>query len=325
MLNEKIDILMATYNGQMYLREQIESILNQTYKNFNLYICDDCSSDNTLNILREYESKDDRVKVFVNNKNLGSTENFKKLLGLVKNSLYMFSDQDDIWNNDKIEKTYCKLVEENADLVFTDLTIVDKEKNVVNESFNIKKGYKSKILKTQKSCRLVHLYNVVTGCTILSKSKYIDKILGFKSNTKNILHDHIIPLVVVNDGKAVYLDESTMLYRQHEKNQVGAKRYIDRFNNFYDVRSHLIDVKIDIFERYIDNESLFSDDIKLLNKRALNFYETVKTKKYINFRHLKVFNELYKYEKLSYYILNFVVMNIPILGRFGYFIKSLIK
>lgn len=323
MLNEKIDILMATYNGQMYLREQIESILSQTYNNFNLYICDDSSTDSTCDILREYEKKDNRIKISINTKNLGSTENFKKLLGFVQSRLYMFADQDDIWNKDKVEKTYLKLIEDDVDLVFTDLTIVDKEKKVISDSFNTKKGYRYKILKTCNSYRLVYLYNVVTGCTVLSKSKYIDKILSFTGETKNILHDHIIPLIVVNNGKVAYLDEATILYRQHEKNQVGAKRYIDKFNNFYDVRDHLINVKIDIFKRYIDNENLFSDDIKLLNRKALNFFEAVQRKKYINFKYLGVFNDLYKYEKLSYYILNFVIMNIPILGRFGYFIKSL--
>ena len=72
---EKIDILMATYNGEKYLRQQIDSILSQTYKNFNLIISDDASTDNTPKILEEYEKKDKRIKVFKQNKNLGVVSN----------------------------------------------------------------------------------------------------------------------------------------------------------------------------------------------------------------------------------------------------------
>lgn len=76
---EKIDILMATYNGEKYLKEQIESILNQTYTDFNLLICDDCSSDNTVKLLEEYAEKDSRIKIFRNGVNQGVIKNFENL------------------------------------------------------------------------------------------------------------------------------------------------------------------------------------------------------------------------------------------------------
>ena len=94
-MQEKIDVLMATYNGEKYLKEQIDSILNQTYQNIQLIISDDCSTDGTREILRQYE-KDDRVKVFYQEKNLGYVRNFEFLLEKVKNDLYMLSDQDDV-------------------------------------------------------------------------------------------------------------------------------------------------------------------------------------------------------------------------------------
>ena len=77
---EKIDILLATYNGEKFVKEQIESILNQTYENFNLIISDDASTDNTLNILEEYEKKDTRIKVFKKERNEGLIDNFEFLL-----------------------------------------------------------------------------------------------------------------------------------------------------------------------------------------------------------------------------------------------------
>ena len=117
---EKIDILLATYNGEEYINEQIDSILNQTYSNFRLLISDDNSTDKTLEILRDYEKKDDRIKVFENKENKGVVKNFEFLLKKVESDLYMLSDQDDVWYENKIEETYRKLKEDDADLDVTD-------------------------------------------------------------------------------------------------------------------------------------------------------------------------------------------------------------
>ena len=125
-MEEKVDILLATYNGEKYIKEQIESILNQTYKNIQIIISDDCSQDKTREILKEYE-KNDKIKVFYQEKNLGYVKNFEFLLKQVENNLYMLSDQDDVWKKEKIEKTVEKLKNENLDLVFGDLEVVDED------------------------------------------------------------------------------------------------------------------------------------------------------------------------------------------------------
>ena len=108
---EKIDILMATYNGEKYIKQQLDSILNQTYNEFNLIISDDASLDGTISILKEYQNKDSRIKVFKQDKNLGVVENFEFLLKQVTNEFFMLADQDDIWEKDKIEKSITKLKE----------------------------------------------------------------------------------------------------------------------------------------------------------------------------------------------------------------------
>jgi len=113
---ETIDVLMATYNGEKYIKEQIESILNQTYKNIHLIISDDGSKDNTVQILKEYENKDKRVTVYVQKQNLGYIKNFEFLLTKIENDIYMLSDQDDVWKVDKIENTYNKLKEDIPEL-----------------------------------------------------------------------------------------------------------------------------------------------------------------------------------------------------------------
>ena len=96
MKDKTIDILLATYNGEKYVAEQIDSILNQTYKNIHLIISDDCSTDNTRKILSQYENNE-RVEIHLQENNLGYIKNFEFLLKQVKNELYMLSDQDDFW------------------------------------------------------------------------------------------------------------------------------------------------------------------------------------------------------------------------------------
>lgn len=92
-----ISIAMTTYNGEKYLREQLDSILNQTYSNFELIICDDCSKDSTWQILEEYAQNDNRIKIYKNEHNLGFKKNFEKAISLCNADYIALSDQDDIW------------------------------------------------------------------------------------------------------------------------------------------------------------------------------------------------------------------------------------
>ncbi len=320
---EKIDILMATYNGEKYVKEQVLSILNQTYTNFRLIISDDNSEDNTLNILEELKEKDKRIEIYTHDKNLGVSKNFEFLLRKVISKYYMFADQDDVWYDDKIEKTYVKMICDSYGLVCTDLNLVDENLNSLGDTFNhhMKKLYK---LRRYDDYRMVMLYNVVTGCTIMSKKEYIRYVLPFPEN-KNILHDHWIPLVISQRAKIGYLNEPTMNYRQHGNNQVGTKKYTDRFSNFEEVRDYLIDLKISIFTTYLDRKYCFTDEFNKISEEALNYFKYVKNVKYINFKYLGTFYKLYKYDTKFYFLWNYILMNVPCIASLGYRIKNYFK
>lgn len=319
-MEEKIDILMATYNGEKYINEQIDSILNQTYSNFRLVICDDNSTDNTYSILKEYEKKDNRVILLRNEMNLGYTKNFEKLLRNVQNNYFMFSDQDDVWNKDKVELSLNKLKNESADLVFTDLEIVDENLKTTGTSFNRIMGYINKILKCNNNYEMIYLYNVVTGCTIISKSKYLEKILPLPQN-KDLIHDHFIPLVIkLNGGKIAYLDVPTIKYRQHNNNQVGTSRYTAKLKSFDDVREHLINVKISIFSEYVNRKRLFNNcnDIVKLNNIYLEYFRYLKSINIIGLKGINTYFKLYKFEKLSYKLLYLFIFHFPGICKIGY-------
>ena len=196
----KIDILMATFNGEKYLRDQIDSILNQSFKDFRLLISDDCSTDSTREILNEYVKKDDRVIVFLQDKNLGVVKNFEYLMKKVEQEYFMFSDQDDVWKKDKIQNSINMMNEKNCDLVYTNLEVVDSELNTLEDSYWRLKEFEKKV-KKYNNFESLYLNNFVTGCTMLVKSKWIDKILPFPENSKYILHDYWTALVISKNRK----------------------------------------------------------------------------------------------------------------------------
>lgn len=322
MENSKIDILLATYNGEEYLEAQLDSILNQTYSDFRLLISDDCSSDNTQKILKEYEKKDNRIQLFFQEKNLGVMKNFEFLLKNVKNDYYMFSDQDDIWKQEKIEKSLKKLLETNSDLVYTDLEVVDENLNVTYPSYWKLKGIYNKI-KKYNNFESLYLNNFITGCTMISKSKLIKDVLPLPNTSKYVLHDYWIPLIISQKGKIAYIEEPLIKYRQHKNNKIGSKKRSDELKSLDEIRKLFIQVKKEHFTVFIENNNKFIDkNIQDLNKKSLEYYEMLEKKKNFNFKNWNLFFKLYKYEGFSYKMQNFVILNLPFIARILYIFKK---
>lgn len=328
-MKEQIDVLLATYNGEKYLKEQLDSILNQTYQNIQLIISDDCSKDDTRNILKEYEKKDSRVKVYYQNENIGCIKNFEFLLKQVKNKIYMLSDQDDVWMPEKIEKTYEQLENEKADLIFGDLEVVDSNLETIYPSFNDFMKLSRKIKRYINTYELNYLYNCVTGCTIMSRKEWIDKILPLPVNSKYVLHDHWIGLMISLEGKLVYIPEKYIKYRQHEDNEVGTEKISHQFKQLEQVRELFIQVKLGVFGTYVEQQEKFPEELQQLNQKAYDYFTMLEKKKNFNFKGWRIFHRLYKRETFTYYIENFLIMNLPCLARglfqVRYYILKLMK
>lgn len=228
--HETIAICMATYNGETFLREQIESILKQTNQNWILFIRDDHSSDKTLQILQRYASLYMHKIVLIEDSALSggsAKQNFASILSWVSAhysfSYFMFSDQDDVWLDTKIEKTlqYMKanvLDQSVPALVHTDLTVVDRQLSVLDRSFF---HYRNLNPHLTDLCRLL-VQNNVTGCTMLW-NRALNDLLDLE-NRDIVMHDWWITLVACVFGKILCFEEPTILYRQHGSNVVGATR-----------------------------------------------------------------------------------------------------
>ena len=320
-----VDILLATYNGEQYLVEQIESILKQTYKNFRLLISDDCSTDNTRQIISEYEKKDKRIKVFYQEKNVGVVQNFEFLMKKVTADYFMFSDQDDIWKEEKIETVLNKIELTNAELVYSDLEVVDSNLNITFESYWKLKGIYHKI-KKYNNFKSLYLNNFVTGCTIIARKDLIEKSLPLPKTSKYVLHDYWVSLIASQTGTIAYVEESLIKYRQHKNNKVGSRKKSDTIETFKEMRDLFIDVKKQHFKVFIENEKVFVDEnIKELNRKSLSYFENLENVRFVNFKGWILFFKLYKYEEFSYMMQNFLILNIPCIASLLFKIKKMIR
>ncbi|HML67606.1 MAG TPA: glycosyltransferase family 2 protein [Clostridia bacterium] len=221
-----ITILMATYNGERFVRAQIESILEQTEQNFILQIQDDGSTDGTFSIISEYAEKyPGQVKVHKSTANSGGAKwNFLQMMTAFQDDYVMLCDQDDVWLPNKIEVTLRAMqnLEETHGkqtpiLIHTDLTVVDESLNVIGKSLN--KMLDLRMDKTTLPSQVVQ--NTVTGCTAMYNQALAQLIRMPKFC---LVHDWWLGLVAVCFGKKEYLPERTMLYRQHGANSIGAKK-----------------------------------------------------------------------------------------------------
>lgn len=222
-----IDVLLATYNGEHYVDEQIRSILGQTYADWRLLIRDDGSNDNTPAIIQAYATRFPAKIVVIkdNRTTLGVRGNFGALLEHSTAEYSMFCDQDDVWLPEKIELTLKKMQEledryGNAIplLVYTDMKVVDDSLSVISASFWRSQVFDPNIGKSL--CRLF-VSNVAAGCTMMFNKRLRE--LSVPVPAHCLMHDWWIGLVSVALGKNDYLQQPTMLYRQHEKNVAGAK------------------------------------------------------------------------------------------------------
>lgn len=220
----EVCILLASYNGEKYLSQQIESILKQDESNWELWIRDDHSTDKTLEIIQSYVKLDSRIHHLPSKENVGVVKSFFTLLKEVPKeyAYYMFCDQDDVWIPEKISLTLSKMkAVETSDklptLIYSDLKVVNEDLHTIHNSmFDFQK------VKPERN-NLVELtvQNVVTGCTVM-----INQSLRciFKDGDHVLMHDQWLGMMAAAFGRIDFVPEATILYRQHQSNQVGAQQ-----------------------------------------------------------------------------------------------------
>jgi len=212
----KISVCIATYNGEPFVRRQLNSILMQLKQEDEIIMVDDGSNDNTVQVIKDTFGK--RIQVNVNKKNLGVIKSFEKAISLATGDILFLCDQDDVWENDKVETVLKAFKNQQADMVVHDAYVVDGDLSIINPSWNnynhnnINQGIFGNILK-----------NAYTGAFMAFKKDLVPSILPFPKNIE--MHDQWIALVcMMKKKKIVLIDQPLMKYVRHGGNVTGMKR-----------------------------------------------------------------------------------------------------
>lgn len=299
--NPLVMILLATYNGEKYLRDLIDSILNQTYKKWVIMVSDDGSADSTLEILKEYQQKHlKKILIVEKDSQSGSAcGNFFYLMEHCADAYMMFCDQDDVWEPYKIEITLKRLLEiekieeKQPALVFTDLAVVDGTLQPIASSFI---RY-SKLNANRVGLHQLLIQNTVTGCTVMINKPLRDMALEVQNKENIMMHDWWLALVASLFGVIGYVDRATIQYRQHENNEVGATNtrsvsyLLNRLFNNNVIKKSLCDTTVQAGELF----AVFGDRMSEKDRAIVKGYSQLYQKSKLTRLAFIIKNRIFKY------------------------------
>lgn len=210
-----ISIAMTTYNGEKFLREQLDSILQQTLSNFELIISDDCSKDSTWKILEEYKQKDSRIHIYKNEQNIGFKKNFEKAINLCKSNYIALSDQDDIWEANHLSLLYDNLGA--ASISCANAFLIDSNGKRKKELLNENEGL---FLFENRSSKFLYRVllkgNCLQGASMLMPAQFVKGCLPIPE--KVLYHDAWFATCACFENGINYSFEVVNNYRQHGEN-----------------------------------------------------------------------------------------------------------
>lgn len=263
-----VSIAMATYNGECYLRKQLDSIYAQTYKNIEVIVCDDCSSDSTVAMLEEYK-KTQGLQYFVNVNNRGYLKNFERVLGLCRGGYIALADQDDIWMPNKIERLIGAI--SGYTMVYSDASYIDQKDNIIAKSV---RKYASHPVVSGKPFKILAFHSFIIGCTLMLKRELLLTALPFPEGEK--FHDRWLSLIACKLDGVVFLDEQLVLYRKHAGNTIGLSKASHLFDKLFGFLLKPIDRKtFQIQEKrllYLSKHKIFNDEEKWFLQTAHDYY-----------------------------------------------------
>jgi len=230
--NPMVSVAMASYNGGKYISEQLDSIISQTYTNIEIVIVDDGSSDNTINIIKDYQAQYPFIFLFLNERNKGVTKTFERAVAESKGAFIAFCDQDDIWIADKIETLVKEIGEHDA--IYANSQLVDAAGNSLGRDF-------SAIMKMQSyySGTPFLLSNTVPGHAVLAKAVFLKRIVPFPAE---LFFDVWVAYNAGGNNGIKFIDKTLVKYRQHESNTVGTNQSKNKKNKR--TTQELFDIKL---------------------------------------------------------------------------------
>lgn len=255
-----ISVAMCTYNGARYLEAQLDSILNQSYPNLEIVVVDDASSDGTVELLRTYAQRDARIKLQVNESNLGFVGNFRKALSLCGGDYIALADQDDVWLPQKIDTLYREI--EDAWLIYSRVGVIDDQGRALTSIF-------PKTHRLQGQCALsLLLGNCVTGHASFLRRELLD--LAMPALAAMPYHDQWLAIVAASQGKLKASEAQLSLYRRHGGNAVLARKGRSNLNRRQKLQRRT-QSRIDFFEAVLASRILSPHEQDLACQLLLHY------------------------------------------------------
>jgi glycosyltransferase involved in cell wall biosynthesis len=217
---------MCTYNGARFVAEQLDSVGAQTRPPDELVVCDDGSTDETCGLVEEFAARAPfPVRLFVNERNLGSTRNFGRAVALCTGDLVALSDQDDVWHPEKLAKLEARFAARpEVGFVFTDAELVDEHLRPMGRLLweSVRFGPKEqRLVRRGRALELLLPGWYVTGATMAFRAVFKKLFLEIPEDL-SVIHDGWIALMVSTVAEADFVAEPLIKYRQHPRQQIGA-------------------------------------------------------------------------------------------------------
>ena len=207
-----VSVVLATYNGERFLEEQLDSILNQTYTNLEVIAVDDCSTDNTLDMLQQYADKDKRLEIIINETNIGYVKNFEKGFKKSKGDFIAPSDQDDVWELNKIELLMRDI--DSHEVIYSDSVFINSSGQSLHRKLS-----DIKTLMSFDNCLAFAISNNPPGHAMIVRRELLNQCYPFPAM---IPHDYWLGFVATTRQAIKYVDLPLVNYRQHTGNVFGA-------------------------------------------------------------------------------------------------------
>lgn len=327
-MEEKVDILLTTYNTNIeYLKQQIESILKQTYQNFRLLISDDFSEkEEVRTILKEYKKQDKRIILYLQEKNLGYNKNFEFLLKQSDSKYIMFADHDDIWYPQKVEKSVKMIQKKEVDMVYCNANQINEKGEILQKNYF---RYKNVPLIKGKN-KLTMTRCIGIGCSQIITDKVKNRMLPFTDEV--IAHDWLASFIAGEENGLAYMEEPLLGYRLHQTNVFGGRNLTQNLTkwkeeNGKNYQSYLRYRKEKVIRKaYLEGAQMCmsyvqkEEDKKLLEK-VIKYYEDLEKSRYINRHVIQYFSFLAGKNLKKKMIKEMIIFHLPIFGYLIYILS----
>lgn len=245
-----VSILMAVYKpNKTWLIEQLDSLNKQSYENLELYIYDDCPESKVdEDIFKKYITNF-KYKIVRGTVNKGSNIAFESLTKIAEGKYFVYCDQDDIWEKEKIEILVNTIEKEESVLVYSDMSVIDEKSNFKYSTL-LEAKPRIKYIYGDKCYKKLFFKNCISGCCMLVKSEIAKSSVPF---SKTMVHDQWIATVAGAYGKISFINRPLVKYRIHSNNQTGSLKGIDIIEDYYNVKVNILDERLENFKTIILN------------------------------------------------------------------------